>query len=134
VQINDVTCLNFCVALGKAGTFSSSPRAEFLSFDFHYDVYPKATVSDKKERVSPGVGVRCSRAHRSFLLPAKLGESKAPIDRCLAPIPPSLPQVLCVAKHWPVLVAHVPASFVEKDDTLEGSLSCSELGVHSVPR
>lgn len=54
--------LDFCVALEKADTFRSSPRAGFLSFDFHYDVYPMAMISDKKEKANPRVGVRCQGA------------------------------------------------------------------------
>lgn len=98
--------LDFCVALRKAGTFSSSPRAEFLSFDFRYDVYPKAAVSDKKERANPRMDVRCRRAQRPFPLPTELGQNKSPMKRCPASVFPC--QVLHVAKHQPVLVVHVP--------------------------
>lgn len=82
--------LDCCVALGKASTFSRSPRAECLSFDLHCDVYPKAEVSDKKERASSRVGVRYHKAQHPFPLPTQPGQSRAPMNRC--PVPVFLPK------------------------------------------
>lgn len=131
IMLKTQAYIDFCVALGKAGTFSSSPRAEFLSFDFCYDVYPKAAVSDKKERANPRVGVMCHRAQWPFPLPTELGQSNAPIKWCPAPVFPPKSFV-----SWNVSLCQLstcPLSFVEKDAALEGGLSCSELGVHSIP-
>lgn len=138
LEINDMVYLDFfllfffCVTLGKASTFSSSPRAEFLSFDFRYDVYPKAAVSDKKERANPSMGVRCCRVQCPFLLPTKLGQSKAPMKRCQHQFPPPaksfMSQNVSLCRLSTCLL-----SFVEKDAASEGSSYCSELGVHSVP-
>lgn len=104
--LNDMVYLDFCVALGKVGTFSSSPRAEFLSFDFHYDVYPKATISDKKEWDRPTGGVRCCTAQYPFFLSIKLGQGKVPMKWCLVPV---FLRVLQVIKRQSVLVVHKPA-------------------------
>lgn len=76
--------------------------------------------------------VRCRRMQCLFLLPTKLGQSKAPTKQCQHQFPPPtksfMSQNVSLCQLSTCLL-----SFVEKDAASDGGSSHSELGVHGIP-